>query len=333
MEPLDDVAFSQLLKYMPDQALTRLSIASTDTHDVVKKHTGESHWLEKLSDKLGVMLLPGNIPKETTAEEIYKDLYNTDSRRATAPTRPVAVYLTGTATQADIDIVLQNASHYGMPSLIKVLLNDKRVKFAADKQAAVNRAATEGHADVVRLLLTNKRVNPAAYGNKAIQNAASLGHFDVVLLLLKDSRVDPSVNNNAVIKGAASTGNPELVRALLNDKRVDPSGEGNQALKLAVSSGNAEVVKLLLNHPKVRSSKVYAQSLSENAITSDDSDVLEVILTDPVLGRSVDRGALLDQAAFYGAVKSLKLLLSDSKSDPSRNDIVEILRGDPRVTY
>lgn len=67
---------------------------------------------------------------------------------------------------------------------------------------------------LVRNLLEDRRVDPRADNNFAIRYAAARGHTDIVRLLLADGRVDPRADNNYASRMASANDHTEIVEMI-----------------------------------------------------------------------------------------------------------------------
>lgn len=86
---------------------------------------------------------------------------------------------------------LSIACEYNQIEVVKLLLQDQRIKPHWHSNAPIQIASQHGNLEIVRLLLQHPRVDPSDDKNLAIKIAHDRNHLQIVLLLLQDSRVKP----------------------------------------------------------------------------------------------------------------------------------------------
>jgi len=109
------------------------------------------------------------------------------------------------------------------------LLKDKRIDFDSEKESiaeAVAVAIARGNTTILKMLLNDKRIDPSGDFNRPIKVACQFGNEEAVMLLLGDSRVDASESDattgqeNFALYQAIDNGHLNIVPMLLNDKKV-----------------------------------------------------------------------------------------------------------------
>ena len=155
-------------------------------------------------------------------------------------------------TIIDKDILFQYAIKVNNIKVVKELLKDG-VDPSVNDNNAIDIALKKGYTDLVKVLLQDKRVKSTINKNIFLQKVVENGNIEIVKLLLQDKNVNPGYNNNLAIQIAATCGHTKIVKLLLQNKRVDPSDFNNYALYAAIEKEHIEIVKLLLQDPRVRS--------------------------------------------------------------------------------
>jgi ankyrin repeat protein len=277
-----------------------------------------------------------------------------------------------------------DAAKNGRTNVIKLLLEDKRVDPCANNGKAIIEAVRFDHIDIVKLLLKDKKVEMTMYtvglfqsslANNVFIDAVQYNRINIVKLLLKDGRYDPSVERNFAIRWAALYNRINIVKLLLEDRRVnspysktdiyelfisaikggwtdivelllkeeilDPSESNNDAIMIAAENNNVDIVELLLSDPRINPFDFhdYIGTKSYKHIK-----IVKLLLADSRF--TLNCGAIMFQYACSDQLtKIVRLLLKDSRIDPSKSDnycinyasknghtkIVKILIKHPRV--
>lgn len=140
------------------------------------------------------------------------------------------------------------ASKYGYDEIIRLFLQDERVKALTELPFDISAAAGAGHLSTVKLLLEDGRVSTRGsvwiaewdsaeynegdpvYDNSPIFSAVTNGRLEVVRFLLSHPEVDPSVSNNSLLVIAVMNNYTEIALLILQDKRVRPSAQQASSL-------------------------------------------------------------------------------------------------------
>lgn len=153
-------------------------------------------------------------------------------------------------------------------------------------------------------------------------------------------KIGDEVFNPAKVKNPFSrVRSPEGILFLLRDKRVDPT----KAFLYAIYNQSLEIIKVLYENLDER---IKTDTCLEGAVMKGDSDIFKFLLskfqpTKIIFVSSVfynnplileillkTEGKLpkrfLEQAIFWGHYENIKVLLSDSRIDPSANDNLAI---------
>ncbi len=119
-------------------------------------------------------------------------------------------------------------------------------------------AAEKGNTEIVRLLLSNPNINPdiaGGFSHSALHYAIDKANPDkedikTALLLINDGRVDVNSGPNP-LSTAISHQNMTIIKALLVRSDFSLSGEYSATIiPSALSSGNSEILEILLSDPK-----------------------------------------------------------------------------------
>jgi len=182
---------------------------------------------------------------------------------------------------AENNVMLIDASHFGLTEIVNLLISDINVNPAARNNEPLVRAAISGSNDVIRLLIGIKKVRFLEESNsealksacragmvdsaiylvdnyevvnmenigKVIESAATYRQSDVILKLFSHISDKPVFKSNNVLKDVVSVfgdNSCDVVKELILCEGIDPSFENNYCLHLAVYSRNKELVKILL---------------------------------------------------------------------------------------
>jgi ankyrin repeat protein len=138
--------------------------------------------------------------------------------------------------------LLEWSAYLNRPTVVQVLLEDKRIDPKCNECNAFRIAARKGYYQIVELFLKDLRIDPSGYNNEAIVAAAKAkqGSCETIQVLLRDIRVDPNAQDNIAILNAAKKGHLKMVQTLVASDRVNAAG-----LKAAYATANC------YSHPKV----------------------------------------------------------------------------------
>ncbi len=170
------------------------------------------------------------------------------------------------------------------------------------------------YSEIVNLLLPvqNKEDQSSLY-RRAIEISSSKGYLDTLKVLLP--YMDSTSGNTSLIL-ASENGHKDIVELLLKDSRVDPRTNDNKALKIAVRYDNASVVNLLLKDHRVNPITVNPIAI---ASANGSTNVIKILLADTRLDPSDDDNEAIELASQYGHTEVMELLLNDNRVDPSAN--------------
>ena len=190
-------------------------------------------------------------------------------------------------------------------------------------------AETDASVDALVALLATGCINPGASSSVALRNAVHARMPRIVRALLTDPRVDPSVGSiSALAVGCedSSAKGADMLRAMLADKRSGPAVVS--ALAHAVYYGNLRATRMLLADPRVDCQGVSHNNLDDGqtligiAVLYGNSEALDMLLkdgrADPLAkGRC---GRPLDVAAAGGCLDKVRVLMADTRVDPSAHN-------------
>lgn len=124
-------------------------------------------------------------------------------------------------------------------------------------------------------------------GRSPLSLAAKKGNAEIVQLLLNDPNINPNIADgfsnsalhSAIDKANADEEDIQTALLLINDGRVDVNGELNP-LSTAISRKNMTIIKALFARPDLDLSGTKGVSIVFAALDSDNSKVLEFLLSD-----------------------------------------------------
>ena len=102
-------------------------------------------------------------------------------------------------------LILTHAISEGNPAVVRLLLNDKRIRISSD---AVDTTVRSRLTDIKK----GKKVVRSISYNKNLE--------EILLMLLQDPRIDPSINNNEALKRAMGNNDIRMVEILLTSEKV-----------------------------------------------------------------------------------------------------------------
>lgn len=154
------------------------------------------------------------------------------------------------------NIILYYAASDNQIDLMKILLNDSRIKNINDRaNNPLRSACIKGHVEMVKLLLADKRIEPTLLNNLIFRSAVLHDNYEIAKLLLTNPKIDPSDYNNDAIYTACSINNQNMIKLLLTDSRVDPNIRPDKITEI-YNKGNIEIIKLFIKNPKFDLSKI-----------------------------------------------------------------------------
>ncbi len=165
----------------------------------------------------------------------------------------IALSTQGFITEKDQAKVFFKACDSENVELIMLMLREAQIYSAFDE--ALNDSSAKGRNTIVKLLLNDRRMDMKGYESSAITDASINGRVSTVKLLLAHPTANPEYRCNIAIRKSAAFGRAEIVKLLLEDKRVNPTDYKNCAIELAYKNRNINecilVIELLLNDTRV----------------------------------------------------------------------------------
>ncbi len=217
----------------------------------------------------------------------------------------------------------------GRLSLLRPLLSDKFCPINLLSMASIT--ARRGHVDLLKFLLGTFR-DPEPL-DSVFSTACMHGHSNIAKLLLADSRV---TNYTSALWTAVVNNCVDIISELL-----DRSPLMGLAFIDTLRESSVDILNVFLKHPNFKVENNIMKTIIDIAVYESSPECIKILLND---GRFAVDCALLSATAHrnYSAVK---LLLADSRVDPSENsqvvihtavekgdiDMVRILLTDPRV--
>jgi ankyrin repeat protein len=119
-------------------------------------------------------------------------------------------------------LALIQASQYGHMGIVKLLLNDSRIKDNINDGVglSISYAIIYKNNEIVKLLLNEIIFKEPSKVNSFFLTAVENGNFDIVKLLFKNPNINPSANNNYAINSALNKGFIKIIDLLWNDIEV-----------------------------------------------------------------------------------------------------------------
>lgn len=231
-------------------------------------------------------------------------------------------YITRTINDCSIENLFIYACRKGYPEIVKDLINDENEINVKDinRMTALMHASVEGHVEIVKSLI-GARANLNFRDNKgmtALIHAIKNNNLKIVKLLLES-------NAKANIKD--ENGNTGLIHAIRNDcieivklliaTPIHAETEIRIALEEAVYKGNIEEVKLIT---KFEIEIYYVIKNINLSISLGHKDVAKFLLKINSNLSMEDKEMMLMNAAEYGNIDIIKILLIDCDIDLNRSD-------------
>ena len=178
------------------------------------------------------------------------------------------------------------------------------------------------------------------YSESILEAAIESGLSEFVHLLM-NRYVD---NGNKFLIKAIEKGSLDVTNILLTEYQIDPSFESNKALNRAIEYKQSEITNILLNNLRVVDElNISGYYTLIEAIRSGDIQLVDKLIKDYHIDPSIN-GTKLLMIGIYN-LDIFKLLLSDSRVDPSSNNnevleyaynqkalnVIDILNKDNRI--
>lgn len=243
-------------------------------------------------------------------------------------------------------VALAKAAAADQLDIVEELLAHPGVFAGAGDNEALIASADLGATSLVATLLARKGVDPSARNNKALMRAIRRRHVPVVQLLLADARVDPTMPDHEPFLAATGRGFSEIVESLLAHARYqscsDRAAVCRQALVHASMRGRETIVRLLLQALRPPAAAEAASASGCDHPISDSFVPPTTSSGDPhapsrlddhrdgctgggtaATATAIDSQAVrnaLCEAARYGHLDIVRLLLADARADPAADD-------------
>jgi ankyrin repeat protein len=270
--------------------------------------------------------------------------------------------------------VLVVSVRFSRAAIVRAILADNRangVEWNSQQQCALEHACTNGHLEIATLLACADGTQVSSMVNQslALRYYCLAGDLERAQEILAEDSQD--VDIGAALLDACRNGHCDIVALLIADARFDSSTDGDEGFRVACGNHHAEVVSLQLSIPV----DYLMMDGLELAATAAHCDVVAVLVQDPRVNPGLDKsfalekychagdttrvtellddpeldgglpGAILAAASGNGRTAIVQPLLTDSRVDPSVDEIVairlasarghdsvvELLLADPRV--
>lgn len=196
-----------------------------------------------------------------------------------------------------LNFSIRHAAINGYTEIVTILLNDERVdpldrSYSSFRECALYLACENGHTEIVRAILNTKRVSLSKQFfedlySKLIYVARKNHHLEIPALLLKSAKHNPNISDDDFFSLTANYGSSkEVIQYILEEDKFSEKVDF-QLLEKQVENRNISAVKVLLGDPRVD-------------ITNHNQSLL-----------------LKNVAADFPTVKITKILLNDTRFDPS----------------
>jgi hypothetical protein len=173
-----------------------------------------------------------------------------------------------------------------------------------------------------KLLLRDSRVDPSNNDCEGLKNAYSRRHHQIMEIILLDSKIQPICSdllNNVYRYVISNFGYCEFVKNFLQDSRYNALY--NDILLSLHSHIDPRIYQLLLNHPNIDpSSRENAAIICASSSKHTSDGVVELLLLDPRVNPADWNNYAVIACARGGKTRNLKLLLEDSRIDPTVQD-------------
>ncbi|KAI0515082.1 ankyrin repeat-containing domain protein [Xylaria bambusicola] len=231
---------------------------------------------------------------------------------------------------------LHYACRYGSNDLVQCLLSRKDINPNPSwSEAPLLEAIKKNHNNVVQLLLACSRLDPNHSGepnNTPLGYAINFDNKIVVQLLLERQDIDPNKldDQRSPLCIAIQRESLDIIRLLLKRTDIDLNSTASISTPLwcAVNSGNDEIVELLLSQdgidPSLRPHSYkavhefgYTDTLLQRAAKKGYVAILQRLLGYKILdpNENSKQGTPLGQAARYGQIEAMRLLLKSPEVD------------------
>lgn len=226
----------------------------------------------------------------------------------------------------DYNLALRPVPGYKHFNVVELLWHDKRVrKHPVCIIKILYSAIAEGRMDIIKTVWEDPEANLAIWDEFALVHAVQYGHLDVVKFLVQDAGISPAKKfcTRYYLDFAIDKQYVAILEFLLMDKELSSTVNYNRLFRRACREGSNDIIRFLL-----RKMSPSGELLVDPNSTTNEWDTTS-----------------LAEAASAGHLDTVKLLLSDSRVDPSinnnvafrnaviskRSEIVRLLLSDPRV--
>jgi len=192
-------------------------------------------------------------------------------------------------------------------------------------------AIEKGHTKVVEILLDHDSVHPFHDNHEAICLAAEHGHYDILKLLLSwrnsddgdyEDRCDPGAQGNKPLRMACKNGHVKIVKMLLKNKHVDPSNKKDKYLRYRYSTDCGRLIeKYDDTHYVIKDDESIMYACENGHI-----EIVKLLLKDSRVNPSANNNAAIFRACKNGHFKIVKILLKNSRIDMKKEEKDELLK-------
>eukprot|EP01118_Nematostelium_gracile_P006460 TRINITY_DN2081_c0_g1_i11.p1 TRINITY_DN2081_c0_g1~~TRINITY_DN2081_c0_g1_i11.p1 ORF type:complete len:508 (+),score=98.76 TRINITY_DN2081_c0_g1_i11:86-1525(+) len=224
---------------------------------------------------------------------------------------------------------IDDASSYGMASVVRKLLEDDRFKSQDNNQALIS-ACENGHLEVVKILLDHDSVNLMHIGRfdkYPLLSAIWNRHLEVVDFLLQHRKIDPTFLDNKPWKDAMHKiyRNQPIVVRMLQEERIRANVDFEALFDLCIKDNLGQILKEVLKSDKIDISE--RSDIIVTAVNLGHSGVVETLVDDGRFDPSMNDNELIRTASRNGFRKIVKKLLEDPRVDPSSHDNEALLQA------
>ena len=284
IETNENFLANNIVVYFPMNKIETLLSAETSLADLVKKHLDDRDiLLERIERQLDLKLsreIQTQMDLVVCTEVTLLIEKDPTCQTLLLSDKSIIVSLAllkGVNFRCGFGYVLNRAIKARNISVVKVLLNDKRVldvKTDIDLCDSITIAAHKGLLDIVKLLCDDSRFgSDLCY--KAMEDAIRIGHYDIVYFLLNHEKiVKVETEYHSFLDIACKYNHFAIIDLLLADVRV----KLGRTFSAMVFDGNVETIKYLLSKDSLGITAEYLADLNREYIRKDMKEETYAIL-------------------------------------------------------
>jgi hypothetical protein len=244
-----------------------------------------------------------------------------------------------------VNLMMVSALQHNFIQLVKLLLHSWRV--IRYKKITVYGCCQVTSYNTIKYLILNIKDAISRTDKKIAEHLFGLAikqkNSRFVEFVLDNFDIDLNFNRDLLISNISGFCNKNLIRRILKDPKINPSARRNEAIHNAFIAKRYKNIKILLKDPRLIPNNI----MTKAAAICTDVNMLTYLLSYPGLDPAEHDNDPIIHAAACWNIKAVKLLLADTRVDPTAranraiydvltpietdNEMVELLLSDTRI--